>query len=147
MRAFFNRNPALWACAAGLLAPGSLSPDWAFDASHVVVFALLPLGFFVVGITLATEAEEGVVRFPPPLSPAVSTALALKLLLVPGVLLLLSALIVDVPESFPVQAAMASAINSIVIGHEYGLDSPLIAAAITWSTAIVVAAGLLVAVV
>jgi hypothetical protein len=146
VRAFFNRNPALWACAAGLLAPASLSPDWAFDASHVVVFALLPLGFFVVGITLATEAEEGVVRFPPPLTPAVSTALALKLLLVPGVVLLLSALIVDVPESFPVQAAMASAINSIVIGHEYGLDSPLIASAITWSTAIVVAAGLLVAV-
>ncbi|MEX1141536.1 MAG: AEC family transporter [Thermoleophilaceae bacterium] len=147
VRVFFNRNPALWACAAGLLAPASLSPQWAFEASHIVVFALLPLGFFVVGVTLASEAEEGVVRFPPPLTPAVSLALALKLLVVPGVLLLLSAAIIEVPRSFPVQAAMASAINSIVIGHEYGLDSPLIASAIAWSTAIVVAAGLLAALV
>lgn len=147
VRAFFNRNPALWACVAGLLAPASLSPDWAFDASHVVVFGLLPLGFFVVGVTLAAEAEEGVVRFPPPLTPAVSTALALKLLVVPGIVLLLSAVVLEIPKSFPVQAAMASAINSIVISHEYGLDSPLIAAAIAWSTAIVVAAGLLAALV
>lgn len=144
---FFNRNPALWALAAGLVAPASLSPDWAFEASHVVVFGLLPLGFFVVGVTLAAEAEEGVVRFPPPLTPAVSTALALKLLVVPGVVLLLSAVVLEVPKSFPVQAAMASAINSIVISHEYGLDSPLVAAAIAWSTAIVVAAGLLAALV
>jgi malate permease and related proteins len=145
--AFFSRNPALWACAAGLLAPASWAPEWAFDASHVVVYALLPLGFFVVGVTLATEAEEGVVRFPPPVTPPVAVALGLKLLAVPAVVLTLSEIFIEVPESFPVQAAMASAINSIVIGHEYGLDSALIASAIAWSTAIVVAAGLLVALV
>jgi malate permease and related proteins len=145
VRAFFSRNPALWACMAGLLAPASLAPEWAYDASHLIVFGLLPLGFFVVGVTLATEAEEGVVRFPPPVTPPVAVALGLKLLLVPAVVLVLSAVVIDVPESFPVQAAMASAINSIVIGHEYGLDSSLIASAIAWSTAIVVAAGLMVA--
>jgi predicted permease len=37
---------------------------------------------------------------------------------------------------------MASAINAIVIAHEYGLDRSLVAAAIAWSTAIVVAVGL-----
>lgn len=144
VRAFFRRNPALWACAAGLAAPAAWSPQWAFDASHVVVYALLPLGFFVVGVTLATEAEEGVVRFPPPVTRPVVAALALKLMIVPGVVLALSALVLEVPKSFPSQAAMASAINCIVIGHEYGLDSPLIAGAITWSTAVVVAAGILI---
>lgn len=146
VRVFFSRNPALWACIAGLLAPASWAPEWAFDASHVVVYGLLPLGFFVVGVTLATEAEEGVVRFPPPVTPPVGAALALKLLVVPTVLVLLSETFIDVPDSFPVQAAMASAINSIVIGHEYGLDSGLIASAIAWSTAIVVGAGLVVAI-
>jgi predicted permease len=145
VRVFFSRNPALWACIAGLLAPASWAPEWAFDASHVVVYGLLPLGFFVVGVTLATEAEEGVVRFPPPVTPPVGVALVLKLLVVPAVVLILSEAIIDVPDSFPVQAAMASAINSIVIGHEYGLDSGLIASAIAWSTAIVVGAGLVVA--
>jgi malate permease and related proteins len=145
VRVFFSRNPALWACAAGLLAPAAWAPDWALDASHVIVYGLLPLGFYVVGVTLATEAEEGVVRFPPPVTPPVATALAIKLLVVPAVVLALSAIFIDVPESFPVQAAMACAINSIVIGHEYGLESGLIASAIAWSTAIVVAAGLVVA--
>lgn len=147
VKVFFSRNPAIWACIAGLLAPASLSPEWAFDASHLVVYALLPLGFFVVGVTLATEAEEGVVRFPPPITRPVALALGLKLAVVPAVLLAMSQLVVDAPDSFPAQAAMASAINSILIGHEYGLDSSLIASAIAWSTAIVVAAGLVVALV
>lgn len=147
VKVFFSRNPAIWACVAGLLAPASLSPEWAFDASHLVVYALLPLGFFVVGVTLATEAEEGVVRFPPPVTRPVAVALGLKLLVVPAVLIGLAQLTVEIPESFPAQAAMASAINSILIGHEYGLDSALIASAIAWSTGIVVAAGLAVALV
>ena len=142
VKVFFSRNPAIWGCILGLLAPASLSPDWAFDASHVIVFALLPFGFFVVGVTLATEAEAGVIRFPPPLTRPVLVALGLKLLAVPGVVLALSATVHEVPESFPAQAAMASAINSILIGHEYGLDSSLIASAIAWSTGIVVVAGL-----
>ena len=52
------RNPPLWACILGLLAPASFAPGWAIDASHVVVYALLPLGFFVLGVTLAAEAED-----------------------------------------------------------------------------------------
>ncbi|MDQ4049140.1 MAG: transporter [Actinomycetota bacterium] len=74
---FFTRNPPLLACALGLLAPQALAPQWAVDASQIVIFAILPLGFFVVGVTLAAEAEEGALRFPPPLSPAVGVALAL----------------------------------------------------------------------
>jgi predicted permease len=144
---FFVRNPPLFACAVGFIAPAALAPGWAVDASQVLVFAILPLGFFVVGVTLAAEAEEGALRFPPPLSPAVGVALALKLLVAPAIVLALSQLVLTVPDPYLVQAAMASAINAIVIAHEYGLDRGLVAAAIAWSTAIVVAAGLAVALV
>jgi malate permease and related proteins len=143
--AFFSRNPALWAGAAGALAPAALSPEWAVDASRLAVFAMLPLGFFVVGVTLASEAEEGAIKFPPPLTTPVGVALALKLLLVPAVVLGLSQLIIDVPDSYISQSAMACGINGVLVAHAYGLDRNLAASAIAWSTAIVVAAGLVVA--
>ena len=142
---FFTRNPPLLACVLGFVAPAALAPEWAVDASQVVVFAILPLGFFVVGVTLAAEAEEGAMRFPPPLSRAVGVTLVLKLLVAPAIVLALSRLVIEVPDPYVVQAAMASAINGIVIAHEYGLDRGLMAAAIAWSTAIAVAAGLVVA--
>jgi predicted permease len=144
-RAFFARNPLLWACALGFLAPDALAPDWAVDAAQVAVFALLPLGFFVVGVTLALEAEEGALRFPPPVTAAVATALGLRLLVAPAVVVGLSAVLIDVPDPYLSQAAMPSAINAIVVAHTYGLDRGLIAAAIAWSTAVVVVAGLAVA--
>lgn len=145
--AFFARNPLLWACALGFLAPDALAPAWAVDAAQVAVFALLPLGFFVVGVTLAVEAEEGALRFPPPVTAAVATALGLRLVAAPAVVLGLSALLIDVPDPYLSQAAMPSAINAIVVAHTYGLDRGLIAAAIAWSTAVVVVAGLAVALV
>ncbi len=143
--AFFARNPLLWACAAGFLAPAAVAPEWAVDASQLLVFAMLPLGFFVVGVTLALEAEDGALPFPPPLDAAVGTALALRLLVAPGVVVALSALVLEVPESYLSQAAMASAINAIIVAHQYGLDRALVASAIAWSTTIVVVAGLAVA--
>ena len=143
--AFFARNPLLWACAVGFLAPDALAPGWAVDAAQVAVFALLPLGFFVVGVTLALEAEEGALRFPPPVTAAVGVALGLRLVVAPAVVLGLSAVVIDVPDPYLSQAAMPSAINAIVVAHTYGLDRGLIAAAIAWSTAVVVVAGLAVA--
>ncbi len=143
--AFFSRNPYLWACAAGLAAPDALAPGWAVDAAQIAVFALLPLGFFVVGVTLAVEAEDGQLRFPPPLTPAVGTALVLRLLVAPAVVLGLSAAVIEVPDPYLSQAAMPSAINAIVVAHTYGLDRRLVASAIAWSTGVVVLAGLVVA--
>ncbi len=143
--AFFTRNPAFWACLLAFLAPEALAPELAVDASRIAVFAMLPLGFFVVGVTLASEAEEGAVKFPPPVTAPVGVALALKLLLVPAVVFGLSWLIIDVPDSYISQAAMASGINSVLVAHTYGLDRALAASAIAWSTAIVVAAGLIAA--
>jgi predicted permease len=144
-RAFIARNPPLWATVAGLLAPEALAPDVLVDASRILVFAVLPIGFFAVGVTLSREAEEGAAKFPPPMNTRVATGIALKLLVLPGILLALAALISDVPDTYPVQAAMATAINTMVIADEYGLDRALTAAVIAWTTALVVAVGLVAA--
>jgi predicted permease len=146
VKAFFVRNPPLWATAAGLLAPESLAPGWAVDASRILVFAILPIGFFAVGVTLSREAEEGAARFPPPLDAPTLAGIVLKLLLVPAVLIGLAALFgTDIPDTYPVQAAMCTGINTILIADEYGLDRALTAAVIAWTTAIVVAVGLVAA--
>jgi predicted permease len=143
--AFITRNPPLWATVLGLLAPAALTPEWAIDASRVVVVTILPIGFFAVGVTLAAEAEEGTTRFPPPITAPVAWAVVLKLALPPLVLLGLSRLIVDVPDAYFSQAAMATGINNLVIAHAYGLDRALVAAAIVWTTALVAAGGLVLA--
>jgi predicted permease len=140
-KAFFTRNPPLWAALLGLLAPDVLAPHWAVEASRLIVVAILPIGFFAVGVTLAAEAEEGAAKFPPAVTPPVVTAVALKLLLPPAVLVLLSHVVLDVPDAYISQAAMASGINNLLVAHTYGLDRGLAAAAITWSTAIVMVAG------
>ena len=145
MLAFITRNPPLWATVLGLLAPAALTPEWAIDASRLIVVAILPIGFFAVGVTLAAEAEEGATRFPPPITAPVAWAVGLKLALPPLVLLALSKLIVDVPDAYFSQAAMAAGINNLVIAHAYGLDRGLVAAAIVWTTALVAAGGLVLA--
>jgi len=88
------------------------------------------------------EREEGVLRFPPPLTPAIGVSIALRMVAAPALLVALSAVTVDIPDAYVVQAAMASGINSLIVGHLYGLDLRLAAGAIAWSTAIAVAAAL-----
>lgn len=134
LRAFL-RNPPLFAVVAGLLAPDALAPDVLLDVAHVLVYALLPVGFLLVGITLATEAEDGALGLPPRLDAPVATVMGLRLVLAPLLMLGLSAMIVDVPDAYLVQAAMPSAINSLVLAHAYLLDLRLAAAAVTWTTA------------
>lgn len=62
VRAFFTRNPALWATAAGLLAPEALAPGWAVDATRVLVIATVPIGFFAVGAALSGESGTAAKR-------------------------------------------------------------------------------------
>ncbi len=143
--AFFLRNPPLWAAILGLLAPDVLAPGWAVHASRVLVVAILPVGFFAVGVTLAAEAEEGAAKFPPPLSRDVVAAVLLKLVLPPLVVIALAGAIIDVPNAYFTQAAMASGLNNLVVAHTYGLDRRLTAGAIAWSTAVVAFVGLVVA--
>ncbi|MGI8595238.1 MAG: AEC family transporter [Solirubrobacteraceae bacterium] len=144
--AFVLRNPPLWASAAGLVAPRALAPEWAVDGSRLLVFLILPLGCFAVGVTLASVAGAGKRAFPP-LTPPIAAALLVKLLLAPAIVLALSETVIGVPDAYLSQAAMASAINTIVVADQYELDRALVAAVIAWSTAIVVAAGLVIALV
>jgi malate permease and related proteins len=142
VRAFFTRNPPLYAAIAGLLAPQALAPDIMVDLSQILVVAILPIGFFAVGATLAENAEHGELPMPPPLTRPVAVALAARLAVAPALLMLLAAPLIDLPAAYRLLAAMPSGLNSMVVAHAYGLDMEITAEAVTWSTGIVVAAAL-----
>ncbi len=140
VRFFFTRNPPLYAAVAGLLAPEALAPEIAVDVSQGLVIAMLPLSFFAVGATLAENAEQGELPFPPPLTRPVAVAVGVRLLVAPALLVLLAAPLITLPPGYLLIAAMPSGITSMVIAHTYGLDMEISAEAVAWSSAIVVAA-------
>jgi predicted permease len=143
LRAFFTRNPPLYAAIAGLLAPAALAPDIAVDVSQALLVAILPLGFFAVGATLAENAEHGELPTPvPPLTRPVALAVVSRLAIAPALLILLAAPLIDLPAAYRLMSAMPSGINSMVVAHAYGLDMEITAEAVAWSTAIVVAGAL-----
>jgi predicted permease len=140
--AFFTRNPPLYAAIAGLLVPDSLAPDVLVDISRGFVIALLPIGFFAVGAVLAEEVEERRVELGSPFDPPVGAAILLRLVIAPGLLLLLSLPFIDLPGPYLLLAAMPCGINTLLVAHVYGLDSKLAAQAVAWTTAIAVVAAL-----
>lgn len=140
--AFFARNPPLYAAVAGLLAPQSLAPDVLVDFSQALIVAILPLGFFAVGATLAENAEHGDLPMPPKLTRPVVLALVSRLLIAPALLLLLAAPLVDLPAPYLLIAAMPAGVNSLIVANAYGLDMEIVAETIAWSTALVIAAAL-----
>ena len=141
LRAFLTRNPALYALAAGLVAPDALAPDWAVDAANVLVVALAPLGFFALGV-YATAGAGARVRFPPALTAPVAAAVTVKLTVPLAVVAGCAALIHDVPDAFLVQAAMPTGLNVLLLVAAYSLDRMIIAGAIVYSTSVVLAWGL-----
>jgi predicted permease len=141
--AFFTRNPPLYAAIAGLLVPNSFAPDVLVDISRGFVIALLPIGFFAVGAVLAEEVEGGRVRLGSPFDPQIGAAIILRLLVAPGLLLLLSLPFIDLPGPYLLLAAMPCGINTLLVAHVYGLDSKLAAQAVAWTTAIAIVAVLI----
>jgi predicted permease len=143
MKAFVTRNPVLWAMVAGLIAPETLAPQALVDIAKVcAAYALLPVGFFILGVNLMGEREEGVFGFPPPLTAPIAVAIVLRMVVAPALLVGLSALTIGVPDAYIVQAAMPAGINSLIVGHLYGLDLRLASSAIAWSTVVAVIAAL-----
>lgn len=142
VRAFFTRNPPLYAAIAGMVAPQALAPDVLVDVSQAIIVAILPIGFFAVGATLAENAEHGKLPMPPPLTPPVGVALAVRLAVAPALLIVLAAPLIDLPAPYLLLAAMPTGLNSMVVAHAYGLDMEITAEAVVWSTAIVVGAAL-----
>jgi predicted permease len=143
VRAFFTRNPLLYAAIAGLLAPAALAPNVLVDISQALVIAILPIGFFAVGATLAENAEHGDLPMPPPMTGPVAITLVSRLAIAPALLMLLAAPLIDLPSAYRLQSAMPTGISSMIVAHAYGLDMEITAEAVTWSTAVVVAAALL----
>lgn len=141
--AFFTRNPPLYAAIAGLLVPNSLAPDVLVDISRVFVIALLPIGFFAVGAVLAEEVEGRHVQIGSPFHPPIGAAILLRLLVAPGLLLLLSLPFIDLPGPYLLLASMPCGINTLLVAHVYGLDAKLAAQAVAWTTAIAVVAVLI----
>ena len=143
VRAFFTRNPPLYAAVLGLLAPSALAPTALVDASQVLTVAILPLGFFAVGATLAEGAEQGELPLPPPITAPVAVATLGRLALAPALLMLLAAPFIELPSAYRLMSAMPTGINALVVSHAYGLDNRIVAETIAWSTAIVIVAALL----
>jgi predicted permease len=134
VRAFFTRNPPLIAVVLGLLAPDALAPDLAIDISHALVLCVPVLGFFAVGVTLAEEAEDGAMKFPPPLTAPIGVAIALRGLVAPGILLAIAAPFIHLPAAFVLMAAIPAGLHIVVLAHIYGLDIGLAAGVIAWTT-------------
>ncbi len=144
LRAYVLRNPPLLALVAGLLVPASTVPDVLVDLARLSAFALLPVGFFILGVHLRAERAEGALSFPPPLTRPLLAALGLRLVLAPAFMVGATVVVGGIPSTYLLLAAAPCGINCLVIGHLYGLDMRLAAGAVFWSTAgvLVAACGL-----
>lgn len=140
LKAFLTRNPPLIALVAGLLAPDAAAPQAMVDIAHTAAIALLPIGFFVLGVHLAREQEVGTVRFPPPMSAPIATVIGLRLVVAPVLFSLFALTLHQVPDAYRLQAAMPSGINALIAAHTYGLNLRLAASAVGWATAVGVSA-------
>lgn len=135
LRAFVCRNPPLYAVLAGLVAPAALAPDALVDASRVLVYALLPLGFLAIGMTLADERRTGA-SGSAPFTRAAGLAVAMRLVVAPLLLLAVAAPFIDVPAAYVLLAATPVGLSSVVLAHEFGLHLRVSAAAIACTTAV-----------
>ncbi len=139
LRAFFTKNPLLYAAILGALAPRWMAPTLLVDISWVLVILILPVGFFAVGAVLAEEERIGAIRLPPKIHKPVAGVIFARLLLSPALLIVLSMPFSGIPRSFYLMAAMPTGLNSMIVGHAYGLDLRTTAEALVYTTAIVVA--------
>jgi malate permease and related proteins len=117
--------------------PDAVAPDAIVDvARFLAAYAVLPLGFFILGVNLMAEREDGTFGFPPPLTAPIGVAIVLRLAVAPALLFLLALPVHDLPDAYLLQAAMPAGINSLIVGHLYGTDLRLSSAGIVWSSAV-----------
>jgi predicted permease len=138
---FLTKNPPLIAAITGLLVPAAWAPHVLVTASHVVVDALLVIGFFAVGVYLSSERREDNARLLERPDRQVLVALALRFTINPALLGLVWLAGVGIPTTYLLLSLMPSGVNSLIVGHAYGLDQRLIATMIVWSTLLVLVFG------
>ncbi|WP_210491460.1 AEC family transporter [Patulibacter sp. SYSU D01012] len=132
----FLRNPLLWAALAGLLLPWD-APRWAGEIAQDVVVAVLPVGFFVVGVQLAAQrGADGAAFRGGGLGAAVGLVVLLRLVAAPLVVVGLSLAFLDLPSGILLQAAAPSGLNGMLVSHRFGLDPRPVAASIVLTTTI-----------
>jgi predicted permease len=139
LRAFFFKNPLLIAAVLGLLAPSALAPEIAVDISRVLVLLPLVVGFFAVGAILTEEVRGGVMKVPPRPHRQLGAVIFCRLIAAPSLLLLFTLPISGVPSSYYLLAVMPTGLNSLVVGHAYGLDLKTAAESIVYTTIIFLA--------
>jgi len=138
-RSFFLRNPLLYSALLGVIAPSWMAPQLAVDISWVLVMLILPVGFFAVGAVLAEEERMGAISLPPRIHKPVAGVIFVRLVLSPALLIVLSMPFTGIPRSYYLMAAMPTGLNSMIVGHAYGLDLRTTAESLIYTTAIVVA--------
>lgn len=141
-KSYFTKNPLLFTAILALLAPESLSPQWARDITHLLVYAILPAGFFAVGIVVRHESELDKLSFPPKLTKPVAAASLLKLSFLPLILLAADQWITKIPKAYVLQAMMPTGVNNLLLANNYGLDRKLTTSAIIWTTLVIAVVGL-----
>jgi predicted permease len=130
---FVRRNPVLWVIPAALIMPSSLIPHWTLTASHDAFVALLPVGFYILGVNLAYRAAEprhGSLRVP------IVAATMIRLLLIPVMFAATCGLVGNIPSSFYIQASAPTGINALIIASLFGLDRRLTAGVIALTTGV-----------
>ena len=142
-RTFLTRNPLLPAFALALVAPDALAPAPLVDLSQGLVFALLPLGFFAVGVYLGATSPSAF-SLPRP-GPEIVLVLGLRLVVAPSLLFVLALPLIDLPAPYLILAAMPCGLNTLIVANAYGLDRRLAAGAIAWSTLVALVAAIVVA--
>jgi malate permease and related proteins len=133
VRVSIARNHYLGPMLLGLVygLAGGPVPDAALDVAKLGVVAGSFPAFFAFGLVVARTSLVP--------DDSVAVALACRLLAAPG-LLLLAALVVDVPDAFIVQAGMATGMNVLVLSSEHRLPLRRVVATIFWGTVIVLLA-------
>lgn len=138
VRAFFFKNPLLVAAVLGLLAPESFAPQIAVDISRVLVLIPLVVGFFSVGAILTEEVRDGVMKVPPRPHKPLGAVMFCRMIAAPALLFLFTLPITGVPSSYYLLAVMPTGLNSMIVGHAYGLDLRTAAEAIVYTTSVFV---------
>lgn len=161
----FLRNPLLWAAVVGLVVPWD-APAWSAEIAQWVVYALLPLGFVVVGVQLSAERAEqraasaggapgsgaleavggepsSEIRVDVPrrgwrriIAPEVAVAVGLRLVVAPALVLAVSLLALDLPKGMLLQAATPTGLNGLLVAHRFNLTLQPIASSIVWTTSL-----------
>lgn len=136
LKSFFFKNPLLVATVLALLAPASFAPEIAVDISRILVLIPLVVGFFAVGAILTEEVRDGVMKVPPRPHKPLGAVIACRLVASPVLLLLFTLPFSGVPSSYYVLAVMPTGLNSMIVGHAYGLDLRTAAESIVYTTTI-----------